>query len=121
LCRHDHGLSWDEFQNLTLANIEALEERRNVVLRYDRFNAALIACAMTGQGNPLDFVPGCGPTPQELQRQERKKNIFMAFAKMNPKNPDEQRACKAKIVARLLKAGVEDAAHLFDEVLPDIG
>lgn len=120
MCQYEHGISYEQFLSLPLAAIEALEERRNIRLRYERFNAALVASAMTG-ANPFDYLPGFEPTPEELKRKEIKRGIAAVFMRLPAEvTPERVQELKARTIARLTEQGVEDPKGLFAEVFPDL-
>jgi hypothetical protein len=83
LCRHDHGLSWQEFEELTLAQLEALEYRRTVQLRHERFNAGLVTSTvinvnLTEEGkrvSAFDFLPGFENKEPELDHEAIAQNV----------------------------------------------
>lgn len=119
-------MSWDEFNDLTLAQLEALEERRRVQLRHDRFNAALTASAIINSNSetkvsPFDFVPGFEPDPRDEERRNIKRSIATLFTRL-PDNvtPAEVQALKQRTIERLKAQGIEDAVQLFHEVFPDL-
>jgi hypothetical protein len=116
LCRRDHGISWDEFQELTLAHIEALEERRAIEIRYARYDALTVACAMVG-GNPLDYLPGYEQTPEELERRDIKMGIIAALMRL-PVNTTQEEVdvLRKRIVERLKANGRTDAEEIMNEV-----
>jgi hypothetical protein len=133
LCRRDHGLTWAEFINLTLAQLEALEERRAVELRHARFNAALIACAIINSRNladteplsPWTFIPGYREDPAQVEKEKLRrslqKSVAVAFArKSEGKNAEEVRVERAKMIERVTANGVEDAEGIFNEVFPNL-
>lgn len=101
---------------MTLAHIEALEERRTISLRYGRFNAALVVSAMCGV-SPFDLLPGFEPTGEELQRKEIKKGIATAFMRLPiDVTPEEVSALREKIIERLKAQGHEEAEDIMNEV-----
>jgi hypothetical protein len=119
--------------NLTTAQLEALERRRMVAIRYERFNAALIVSALfnihRGEDvsalSPFDFLPGFERDPadeeKEKLRQSVKRSIKLAISGL-PKNwtreqIDEQ---KKRMLGRVKQSGqVEDADELFREIFPE--
>ena len=133
LCRADHGLSWDEFCTLTLAQLEALEERREIAIRHQRFNAALITSTLYNINRPadsepmsaFDFLPGFERDPEAERhargRQQVKQAIAKAFANL-PRNwtRADVLAEKARAVKRMQERGIEDAEQLFREVYPSL-
>jgi hypothetical protein len=132
LCRREHGLTWDEFLNLTLAELEALEDRRATEIRHARFNAALITSAIYNSNrsadspamSPFDLIPGFEPDPAEQEREERRRSIKKAIAVAMTRLPDNtppevMREMKDKMLARAKASGVEDAEELYREVFPN--
>jgi hypothetical protein len=129
LCRHHHGITWDEFQTLTLANIEALEYRRKVTSNYDRYNAGLVASAVINVNlmpdakrvDPFDFIPDIEEDEEDEQRDAVKHGIVVAFSRLpNDVTPDAVQELKHKIIQRLMDQGYDDADAIFAEVFPDI-
>lgn len=130
LCRRDHGLTWAEFQGLTLAQLEALEERRAIAIRHARYDAALVAAAVlnaNAQGaeplTPFDFLPGFEePEEDRLARQHRKeviKSIRHTLAALAAQ-PEEVKVMRLKIIDRLKSQGHEDAEAIMTEAFPNL-
>ena len=128
----DHGLTWAEFQELTLAQLEALGERRDIELRHARFNAALVTSVLINSHqsaesdatSPYDFVPGLDIDEEELEKQKLRKSIkhsiALAFTQMKCRTPEEAANAKADMLANMRKSGVEDPEGIFREVFPDL-
>lgn len=129
MCRRDHGLTWAEFQELTLAQLEALEERRATEIRHARFNAALVACAVVNMHrsqdsepmSPFDFIPGYEPDPAEAARERQRTAIKRSIATVMSRMDTVEAAVgmKAKLIARAKEAGFEDAEELYREVFAE--
>jgi hypothetical protein len=130
ICRSDHGIEWDEFIRLTTAQYEALEERRKIRIRYDRFNTALVASVLINshRGNrdpisPYDFLAGYEADPEDIERQKTRDSIKEGIAarlkKMMGSTAGEVKAECLAIIARLAANGVEDPEGLLREVYPD--
>lgn len=132
VCRYDHRMSWDEFQDMTLAQFEALEDRRATAIRHARFNAALITSALvnvnlSGEADalsPFDFLPGYELDPEEIEkaklRKSTKRAIALHFAQMPGASMEEVLEEKARVIQRLTASGIEDAEELIREVYPDL-
>jgi hypothetical protein len=131
LCRRDHGLTWAEFLEITLAQLEALEERRTIAIRHQRFNAALITSALINANraadspsvSPFDFLPGFdNPEDDEKDKTRRsiKHAIAIAFTQMRGKSHEEIQAEKAAMIQRMEANGVEDPEELIREVFPEL-
>jgi hypothetical protein len=132
LCRRDHGLTWLEFIELTLAQLEALEERRTIAVRHERFNAALITSTLINAHrseesdaiSPFDFLAGFETDPEEVEKQKAraaiKHAIALAFTQMRGLGPEAAQKEKLAMVERMKANGVEDAEELIREVFPDL-
>jgi hypothetical protein len=132
LCRREHGLTWVEFQDITLAQLEALEERRAIELRHARFNAALMTSALYNMNkspdspalSPFDFLAGYEQDPEEAEKDKLRRSVkhavAIAFTQMKHKSPEEIQAEKSKMIERMTKSGVEDPEGLIREVFPDL-
>ena len=117
---------------MTLAQLEALEERREFKIRHQRFNAGLIASAIFNANrvstdspalSAFDFIAGFQLDPEEEERDKLRRSIKHSIALTmidlsRNKTPDEVKELKAKVLANLRKSGVEDAEELFNEVFP---
>lgn len=134
LCRREHGLSWAEFQELTLAEFEAFEDRRAIDLRHSRFNAALVASTIynvnrhtdSGPLSPFDFIAGFETDPEDARkaelRQSVKRAVILAMTQL-PKGVTRAQvlAEKGRMIERMKASGqVEDAEELFREAFPDL-
>jgi len=125
-------LTWDEFERLTLAQFEALEERRGVELRQQRFNAALVTSTLfnihrtadTQSLSPFDFIAGLETDEEDVKREEFRKSvkrgIALAFLGMRGATPAQVHDEKVKMIARLTENGIEDAEELIYEVYPSL-
>lgn len=132
MCRRDHGLSWAEFCALTLPQLDALEERREIAIRHARFNAALITATIynvnRGESKPLsafDFIPGFDSDPVDEEKAELRRSVKHAIALAITDLPKtwsraEVLAEKAKMVANMKRTGLEDAEEIFREVFPNL-
>lgn len=131
-CRHDHGLTWTEFQDITLAQYEALEERRMIAVRHSRFNAALTASVVFNAHrsedseplSPFDFLPGFERDPDEEEAEKLRKSakhaIAVAFSEMGELSAHNVQVEKARMIHRMKANGVEDPEELIREVFPDL-
>jgi hypothetical protein len=130
LCRRDHGLTWAEFEALTLAQLEALDERRAIEIRHARHDAAFIVSAIynasLGPGveplSPFDFLPGFEPDPEEREREQARKAIVSSIRQtlaMLP-TPEAVRTMRDKIVTRLKAQGYTDAEDIIREAYPNL-
>jgi hypothetical protein len=131
LCRKDHGLTWAEFQDITLAQLEALEERRAIQIRHARYDAALIAAAVLNANmpegvepvSPFDFLWGFEePEEDRAARQHRKvliKGIRHTLAAI-ASSPVEVQTMRTKIIERLRADGHEDAEQIMTEAFPNL-
>jgi len=134
LCRREHGLTWHEFQELTLAGFEALEERRAIELRHARFNAALVTSTIYNANrgpdseplSPFDLIAGFEEDPEEVERRKMRQSVkqavvvaFMEMAK-EKKTAEQIQAEKTKMVARMKASGFEDAEDIVREACPDL-
>lgn len=135
VCRHDHGLTWSEFQALTLEQFEALEERRNVAIRHARFNAALVTTTMfnahrSADADPLevwDFIPGYERDQDVIERDKVTRSIrhgvLVAFTNMRGKTVEQVRGIAPTMIRSLTANGTdaEDADAIvrdaFEEVI----
>ena len=132
MCRRDHGLTWREFQDLTLCQLEALEERRMIEIRHARFNAALITSTLYNAHRSQDsealevwdFIPGFDRDEDEIEadkmRRSIKHAISVAFAEMDTATAEEVQAEKVRMIARMKANGVDDPEQLIREVYPDL-
>lgn len=132
LCRRDHGLTWAEFQDITLAQLEALEERRAVQIRHARHDAAFIVATLfnvNGSGehvSPLDFLPGFELDPAEVEaarwRKETIKGIRRTLGTL-PKGtkPADVKILVSRMIQRLKDGGHDDAEQILDEAFPNLG
>lgn len=133
MCKYEHGLTAEEFERLTLPEFEALEERRAIRLRYERFNSALVvstlyninrASADADPLDPFDLVPGIErdieQEEKDKRRREIKREVTAAFLEMKGNTQDEVQAAKKAIIANLTKNGVEDPESLIEEIFPEL-
>lgn len=132
LCRAEYGISCEEFQELTLAQIEALEERRAITVRHARFNAALISSTLVNLNrppdsealSPFDFLAGYERDPEEEERRAArnavKKAVAIAFTEMRHLPPERIQAEKVAMIARMREDGVDDPEELIREVFPGL-
>jgi hypothetical protein len=132
VCRHDHGLSWAEFQSLTLPQLEALEERRMVGIRYARFNAGLLASTYynahrSEDSEPLevwDFLPGFERDPAEVEREKMRRSVKhgvrVAFGQMGTMTVERARQVAASMIRNMEENGTEDADAIVREVFEEV-
>lgn len=125
-------MTWKEFQNVTLAQLEALEERRAIQIRHARYDAALVAAAICNVNlpageipiSPFDFLQGFEQDPEEREalkrRKEIVKNIRVAFAKLPVgTSAAAVQGLRAKMVSRLQAQGY-DGEEILKEAYPDL-
>lgn len=126
-------MTWAEFQELTLAEYEALEERRVFELRQGRFNAALITSALINSHrasvdsdavSPYDFIGGLEQDPEDVEadkmRASVKHAIKVAFAENRAMSHEQVLAEKTRMIANMTAEGIEDPEGLFRECFPDL-
>jgi hypothetical protein len=117
---------------LTLAELEALEERRATELRYARFNAALVASAICNVNraadaepvSPFSFIPGFEPDPVDEAQRKRRRGAVQSIRVALSRLPDGVTTeavleLKGKMIARLQGQGFEDAADIMREAFPE--
>jgi hypothetical protein len=117
---------------LTLAQLEALEERRMIAVRHQRFNAALVASAIINVHrmadapaiSPFDFLAGYERDPEQEEKEKLrasvKRTIAFAFAQMFGKTLEQVQAEKIKMIDRMRDNGIEDPEGLIREVYPEL-
>lgn len=133
MCRREHGLSWDEFCNLTFPQFEALEERRAIEIRHARHDAAFIAATLMNINrassseewlSPFDFLPGFERDPAEIEAEHRRRDVVRSirYAFLSMRNLPREKVLEArdKMVARLKANGYENAEELMTEAYPDL-
>jgi hypothetical protein len=125
-------LTWAEFERLTLAQLEALEERRAIQIRHARYDAAFIVSTLFNVNkssdvepvSPLDFLPGFEEDPEERETRQRRKEVIKSirstFAGMPGAKAEDVKAMRDKIVRRLLANGHADAAEIMTEAYPNL-
>jgi hypothetical protein len=125
-------LTWPEIEDLTLAQFEALEERRMIAVRHSRFNAGLLASLMYNanrgpDSDPLevwDFVPGFERDTEEVEadklRRSIRQGVLIAFSRMQNKTLQDVREEAKAMVQRMAAEGVEDADGIVREVFEDV-
>jgi hypothetical protein len=116
---------------LTMPQLEALEERRMIGVRYARFNAGLLATilynARPGVDEPVevwDFIPGFSRDSTEVEadklRRSIKDAVGQAFIRMQNRTVEQVRQEAAAMIQRMTDAGTEDAESIVREVFEDI-
>jgi hypothetical protein len=111
--------------------LEALEERRTIAIRHDRFNAALITSALINANrsadsasvSPFDFLPGFDNEEEDEKQKTRrsvKHAIAIAFTQMKGMSREDVLTEKAAMVERMKANGVEDPEGLIREVFPEL-
>lgn len=134
LCRSDHGLSWPEFMDLTFPQFEALEERRTIRIRHERFNAALIASGLYnvnrhGDAEPLspfDFLPGYEADEQVKEAERERKAIIRGIRQTlgrlpkGENTPERVAELVVKMKERLRANGHDDADAIMTEAFPNL-
>lgn len=115
-----------------MAQLEALEERRTIALRHDRFNAAMISSAIINVNrpadsdpvSPLDFLPGFDRTPGDIEKEKLRRSVkhavAIAFTNMSGKTAEEVQEVKRRMIARMTDNGIEDPEELIREVYPNL-
>lgn len=120
-------MSWDEFLDLTLAELEALELRRSYELRQARYNAALITSAIFNTNrapnsrpvSPFDFIAGF-EDPEDIEKAEKRRELKRSIALVMVETPRAKAAeMRATLIARLKVAGHEDAEDIYLEVFKE--
>ena len=131
-CRFDHGLTWDDFQSLTLAQFEALEERRAAHIRQHRFNAALITSTVynahrSTDSQPLevwDFIAGMEKSEDEREaervRKEMRRTVGEVLTRVATEPMEKVQEVTRHLIARLEENGIEDPRELIKEVFPSM-
>lgn len=132
ICRYHHGLTWKEFQSLTLAQFEALEDRRMVDTRQARFNAALITTTIynanrSKDSDPLevwDFIPGYERDQDEMDREKARQSIQqgirVALTGMRGKTVEQVREAAKAMISNLQRNGTEDADDIVREAFEEV-
>jgi hypothetical protein len=117
---------------LTLAQLEALEERRAIELRHKRFNSALIVSTLVNLNrspdsdavSPFDLIPGYDVDPEEVEadklRRSIKHGIALAFTQMRGASAQQVQAENSRMIERMTAEGVEDPEGLINEVFPEL-
>jgi hypothetical protein len=125
-------MTWVEFQDLTLPQLEALEERRNVSIRHARFNAGLVASMLFNahrdkDAEPLevwDFISGYERDAEEVEREKLRRSIksgvVVAFTRMKGKNVEQVRAQAAAMIQSMTAAGTEGADGIVREAFEEV-
>jgi hypothetical protein len=128
LCRSDHGITWAEFEDLTLAQLEALEERRAVRVRHSRFNSALVASILANTNrsgdseavSPFDFLAGFEESDEEIGKRKLREStkaairVFVANT-----SPDGVKESLRRMVEKMKDGGeIDDPEELVREVFP---
>ncbi|HZP06776.1 MAG TPA: hypothetical protein VFB43_17890 [Terracidiphilus sp.] len=115
-----------------MPQLEALEERRMVDVRYARFNIALLASlyynAKRGEdSDPVevwDFIPGMQRDAEEKEadklRASTKHGILVALSSMKGSTIAEIRAVALGMVQRLKDNGTEGAEELVSSAFEQI-
>ena len=117
-----------------MAQLEALEDRRAIRIRHERYNAALLAAILINShrrenSDPLtafDFLPGFEGDPEEREREKLHDSIkhgmrlTVARWAQSGMTPDQMREERDKMLAKMRENGVEDPEQLFREACPDL-
>jgi hypothetical protein len=120
-----------EFYEMTLAEFEELQRRRDMEIRHARFNAGLIASVLINRyrgedsepTSPFDFIPGFIDPEEEAERQreeEIKRSIARAFARLAGEPMEKILAKRERMIERMTANGIENAAELITEVFPNL-
>lgn len=125
-------MTLSEFGELTLSEFEALEHRREMDIRHERFNAGLVAAILINSRpkatkkavTPFDFIPGFERNPLEVwreeQRDEAKQLVAEVFCRMPEATRDEVLRKRDELVEHFRKRGLEDPEGLIREVFPNL-
>ncbi len=117
---------------MTLAQLEALEERRAIALRHSRFNAALIGsilinshrAAESDSVSPFDFLAGFERDPEEVEKEKLRQSVKSAIAltlgHMAAKSPEELQKIVRDMIDRMRGNGIENPEELVREVFPEL-
>lgn len=128
VARYDLGLDWEEFADLTPSMFLALQKRRGVRLKHERFASGLTAAAvynasgMAGEAvSAYDFVRDAKQSEAHEQRQTLKRQILHTVQQM-PANTTREKFLKLRsnIIAQLEQIGRTDAEELWAECWPSI-
>lgn len=132
LCRRDHGLTWDEFQSITLAQLEALEERRAIQIRHARHDASFIVATLFNlqRGDsaevlsPFDFLPGFERDPDEVEAEKIRKetiaDIRRTFTRMRGATMERVQEVRRKILDTLRERGFDRPEEIITEAFPNL-
>lgn len=129
LCRRDHGLTWTEFEDLSLAEFEAFEDRRAIEIRHARHDAAFVVASMFNlQGakgvTAYDFLPGFQREPEEVEAEQQRRDVVReirrTFVRHSNATADQVRIIRGQIVSDLKRRGFEDAEVLIAEAYPSL-
>jgi hypothetical protein len=126
-------LSWEEFCELTFPQFEALEERRAIQIRHARHDAAFIVATLLNVNrvssdsdwcSPFDFLPGFERDPQEVEAEQRRREVVRSirqtFINMPDASHERVQEARGKIIARLKERGYEDAEQLMTDAFPNL-
>jgi hypothetical protein len=125
-------MTWPEFEGMTLAQFEALEDRRMISVRYQRYNAGLLAAILCNShagtdAEPVeawDFIPGFQRNGDEVEaaklRRSVRHGIRVAFGSMRNKTVEEVRQDARGMIERMAAAGTDDAEALVREVFEEV-
>ena len=117
---------------MTLCQLEALEDRRMISIRHERFNAALITSALINANrsaeseavSPFDFLVGYDTDPEDAEKEKLRRSIkhaiALAFAQKTFATPEDAQAEKARMIERMTNEGIEDPEGLIREVFPEL-
>lgn len=121
-------MTWDEFEDLTFAQLEAIENRRIVRINHSRYNAGLVAAmifnanagADSDKIDAFDFVPGFQRTAEEIEEEKRvtsiKQGVRVAFSRLGYCSPEKLKKHRAGMLKRLQDSGIADAEEFITEV-----
>lgn len=130
MARYDFGLSWEEFAECTPRMFQALAQRRNIRLRYERFAGAQAAAAVYNvhrakESDPVlaayDFVMD-GDESAERERETRfRRHVTRAIGQLPIGTPREKvLEVRKRAIADLAAAGCEDAEAFVDGIFPHL-
>lgn len=118
---------------MTLAQLEALEERRGIEVRHARFNAALVTSALINGHrtadseavSPFDFLAGFETTAEDREKFETRRSIKRAIkmdmTRKSGWTPEALQAEKARMVEQMTADGVEDPEGIIREIEREAG
>lgn len=127
--KYNFNLTWEEFEELTPAMLQALCRQRNIRIKYERYAHALTTSAVynvnRGKDDPVirpfDFVM----TEEQADKRDTRLNAlrFITDAvKVIPPTSPRWKFLEARrnVIAKLKAGGIENAEQMFDEKWPSL-